>query len=155
MHEHPHSHTRIYPHPHVYIHLYIYIHIYIYIYIYVYIYMYIYIYIHTYIHTHTHAHIGGTARLGGMSIYTQLVPAFSILGICPQTDTLWESLTGREHLLLACHLRGVAVAEHEIVTCALLADLGIVHWADKLVKVWVHIHAHTHTHTQTHTHTHM
>ena len=79
---------------------------------------------------------GGTALIGGKSIYTQLLEVFSILGICGQADIIWESLTGREHLVLACSLRRIPVAEHEHVVCTLLDDLGFKKWADKPVKVY-------------------
>ena len=79
---------------------------------------------------------GGTAVLGGKSIYSQLLQVFSILGICRQSDTLWETMTGREHLELACRLRGLAPGEHEAVVGRLLRELGIEGWADKLVKVY-------------------
>jgi len=59
-----------------------------------------------------------------------------MLGICGQTDIIWESLTGREHLVLACSLRRIPVAEHEHVVCTLLDDLGFKKWADKPVKVY-------------------
>ena len=45
-------------------------------------------------------------------------------------------MTAREHLELACHLRGVPTCEHEAVVAGLLRELGIEGWADKLVKVY-------------------
>jgi hypothetical protein len=79
---------------------------------------------------------GGTALLAGKSIYSQLLEVFGVLGFCPQTDAVWEMLTGREHLLLACSLRGLPASRHAPVVSALLQDLGILAWADKLVKVY-------------------
>ena len=79
---------------------------------------------------------GGTALLAGKSIYAQLLEVFGVLGVCPQTDAVWEMLTGREHLLLACSLRGLPASRHAPVVSALLQDLGILAWADKLVKVY-------------------
>ena len=50
---------------------------------------------------------GGTARVAGKSIYSSLHDIFATLGVCWQADTLWDLLTAREHLLLACRLRAV------------------------------------------------
>lgn len=40
----------------------------------------------------------GTAILEGFSILTQMQRIYSIMGICPQHDLLWPSLTAQEHL---------------------------------------------------------
>ena len=39
----------------------------------------------------------------------------SAVGYCPQVDALTDQLTGRQHLTLYCHLRGVAKSQ---VGCA-------------------------------------
>jgi ABC-type multidrug transport system ATPase subunit len=32
---------------------------------------------------------------------------YSLMGVCPQHDLLWETLTGREHLLFYGRLKGL------------------------------------------------
>jgi len=48
----------------------------------------------------------------------------SLLGYCPQFDGLVGVLTGKEMLLLFCHLRGVEDAEGEAIKW--LAKLGLL-----------------------------
>ena len=78
---------------------------------------------------------GGTARVAGKSIYSSLHDIFATLGVCWQADTLWDLLTAREHLLLACRLRAVP-PPHSGVVDALLLDVGLLPWADKPVQVY-------------------
>ncbi|CAL5012166.1 unnamed protein product [Urochloa decumbens] len=41
----------------------------------------------------------GTAYIDGMNLKTDMNEIYANIGVCPQHDLLWESLTGREHLL--------------------------------------------------------
>ncbi|TYJ05813.1 hypothetical protein E1A91_A12G189800v1 [Gossypium mustelinum] len=41
----------------------------------------------------------GTAYLQGLDILTSMDTIYTSMGVCPQHDLLWETLTGREHLL--------------------------------------------------------
>lgn len=50
----------------------------------------------------------GSAYLCGFDLQTKLDSVFSILGICPQFDQVWDSLTVYEHLLFYARLKGVA-----------------------------------------------
>jgi ABC-type multidrug transport system ATPase subunit len=47
--------------------------------------------------------------LCGESILTEggLDRATGLIGVCPQFDVLWGELTGREHLLVAGHVKGL------------------------------------------------
>ncbi|KAJ6970314.1 hypothetical protein D5086_028227 [Populus alba] len=54
----------------------------------------------------------GTAYVEGLDIRTQMDWVYTSMGVCPQHDLLWETLTGREHLLFygrLKNLRGAAL----------------------------------------------
>ena len=50
---------------------------------------------------------GGTALVDGMSIREDMDAVYSSMGVCPQHDLLWHSLTGREHLDFYGHLKNI------------------------------------------------
>ncbi|XP_065877086.1 ABC transporter A family member 8-like isoform X2 [Euphorbia lathyris] len=49
----------------------------------------------------------GTAYIQGLDIRTQMDWIYNSMGVCPQHDLLWESLTGREHLLFYGRLKNL------------------------------------------------
>ncbi|WIA37022.1 hypothetical protein OEZ86_014006 [Tetradesmus obliquus] len=49
----------------------------------------------------------GTALIGGYDITHDMDAIYSLMGVCPQHDLLWETLTGREHLLFYGRLKGL------------------------------------------------
>jgi hypothetical protein len=49
----------------------------------------------------------GTALIGGYDIRTDMSAIYTLMGVCPQHDLLWETLTGREHLLFYGRLKGL------------------------------------------------
>jgi len=49
----------------------------------------------------------GTAVIGGHDIRTGMDAIYDAMGVCPQHDLLWETLTGREHLLFYGRLKGL------------------------------------------------
>jgi hypothetical protein len=51
---------------------------------------------------------GGDAFVAGHSVHAALLAALPHVGLCAQSDTLWEHLSPREHLRLALALAGVA-----------------------------------------------
>ncbi|PAN04686.2 hypothetical protein PAHAL_1G084200 [Panicum hallii] len=56
----------------------------------------------------------GTAYIEGMDIRLEMDRIYTAIGVCPQEDLLWESLTGREHLMFYGRLKklkGTALAE--------------------------------------------
>ncbi|GIL71728.1 hypothetical protein Vretimale_837 [Volvox reticuliferus] len=62
----------------------------------------------------------GTASIEGLDITTQMPKIYSLMGVCPQHDLLWEQLTGEEHLLFYGRLKGLKGAElTDAVTVAL------------------------------------
>ncbi|KAK7836979.1 abc transporter a family member 7 [Quercus suber] len=56
----------------------------------------------------------GTAFVQGLDIQTHMDQIYTNMGVCPQDDLLWETLTGREHLLFygrLKNLRGSALTQ--------------------------------------------
>ncbi|KAE8661779.1 ABC transporter A family member 4 [Hibiscus syriacus] len=49
----------------------------------------------------------GTAYVQGLDILTSMDTIYTSMGVCPQHDLLWESLTGREHLLFYGRLKNL------------------------------------------------
>ncbi|KAJ8764066.1 hypothetical protein K2173_004960 [Erythroxylum novogranatense] len=49
----------------------------------------------------------GSAYISGLDLQTQMDCIYTCIGVCPQYDLLWESLTGREHLLFYGRLKNL------------------------------------------------
>ncbi|XP_043704668.1 ABC transporter A family member 7-like isoform X2 [Telopea speciosissima] len=49
----------------------------------------------------------GTAFIQGLDIRTDMDKIYTNMGVCPQHDLLWETLTGREHLLFYGRLKNL------------------------------------------------
>ncbi|XP_057952302.1 ABC transporter A family member 7-like isoform X2 [Malania oleifera] len=49
----------------------------------------------------------GTAFVQGLDIRTHMDGIYTSMGVCPQHDLLWETLTGREHLLFYGRLKNL------------------------------------------------
>nr|XP_043637169.1 ABC transporter A family member 7-like isoform X2 [Erigeron canadensis] len=49
----------------------------------------------------------GTAYVQGLDIRTNMDQIYGNMGVCPQHDLLWETLTGREHLLFYGRLKNL------------------------------------------------
>lgn len=49
----------------------------------------------------------GTAYVQGLDIRTDMNRIYTNMGVCPQHDLLWETLTGREHLLFYGRLKNL------------------------------------------------
>jgi ABC-type multidrug transport system ATPase subunit len=49
----------------------------------------------------------GTALIGGYDIRSDMAAIYTLMGVCPQHDLLWETLTGREHLTFYGRLKGL------------------------------------------------
>jgi ABC-type multidrug transport system ATPase subunit len=50
---------------------------------------------------------GGTALVGGFDAATQSASMWSSLGVCPQFDTVWDTLTVEQHLMMYARLKGL------------------------------------------------
>ncbi|CAD7702023.1 unnamed protein product [Ostreobium quekettii] len=53
----------------------------------------------------------GTALVAGLGLDTDMDQLHRIMGVCPQHNVLWDTVTGREHLLFYGRLKGLAGAE--------------------------------------------
>ncbi|OEL25178.1 ABC transporter A family member 7 [Dichanthelium oligosanthes] len=53
----------------------------------------------------------GTAYVHGMDIKTDMDAIYTNMGVCPQHDLLWETLTGREHLFFYGRLKNLKGTE--------------------------------------------
>ncbi|XP_032989948.1 phospholipid-transporting ATPase ABCA7 isoform X5 [Rhinolophus ferrumequinum] len=73
---------------------------------------------------------GGETILAGHSMTQEPVAAHCHMGYCPQSDAIFELLTGREHLELFARLRGVREAEVAQTASLGLAHLGLRQYAD-------------------------
>lgn len=49
----------------------------------------------------------GSAYVQGLDIWSQMDSIYTSMGVCPQHDLLWETLTGREHLLFYGRLKNL------------------------------------------------
>jgi ABC-type multidrug transport system ATPase subunit len=54
--------------------------------------------------------------VGSFDTLTQMSEVHTILGVCPQFDTVWADLSVQEHLLLFARLKGVTAAEERGLT---------------------------------------
>ncbi|KAG9459217.1 hypothetical protein H6P81_003725 [Aristolochia fimbriata] len=70
----------------------------------------------------------GAAFVCGLDIETQMNKVYSSIGVCPQHDLIWETLTGREHLLFYGRLKNL---EGLSLTQAVEEALRSVHLFDK------------------------
>ncbi|CAL4998485.1 unnamed protein product [Urochloa decumbens] len=52
----------------------------------------------------------GTAYIHGMDLRTDMNEIYANIGVCPQHDLLWETLTGREHLMFYGRMKNLTGA---------------------------------------------
>jgi len=53
----------------------------------------------------------GQAMVHGLSILTEMKKIFTLMGVCPQDNHLWDTLTAREHLLFYGRLKNIPTPE--------------------------------------------
>ncbi|XP_059108000.1 phospholipid-transporting ATPase ABCA7 [Peromyscus eremicus] len=73
----------------------------------------------------------GEAVLAGHSVARDPAAAHRSMGYCPQSDAIFDLLTGREHLELFARLRGVAKAQVAQTALSGLVRLGLPNYADR------------------------
>lgn len=74
---------------------------------------------------------GGEAVLAGHNVAQEPAAAHRSMGYCPQSDAIFELLTGREHLELFARLRGVPKAQVAQAVLSGLVRLGLSSYADR------------------------
>lgn len=73
----------------------------------------------------------GTAYLDGLNILTHQNELRRLLGYCPQFDALIDTMTGREHLVLFCRIKGLDESIIPSYVNAMINQLGIAEYADQ------------------------
>ncbi|KAK9828716.1 hypothetical protein WJX72_001692 [[Myrmecia] bisecta] len=75
----------------------------------------------------------GDALIYGRSVTTAvgLERARALMGVCPQFDVLWDSLTGREHLLLFAAIKGLPPSKCAAEADELLDSVRLLDAADQ------------------------
>ena len=76
----------------------------------------------------------GGAKVGGFDLESELYKVHRIMGVCPQFDCLWDSLTCRETLLFYSRLKGVPSDEEKEHVDKSLLSVGLQEFADRKVK---------------------
>ncbi|KAK7265779.1 hypothetical protein RJT34_33402 [Clitoria ternatea] len=69
----------------------------------------------------------GTAFVQGQDIRTHMDGIYANMGVCPQHDLLWESLTGREHLLFYGRLKNLKGSDLTQAVEESLKSLNLFH----------------------------
>jgi ABC-type multidrug transport system ATPase subunit len=75
----------------------------------------------------------GDAFIGPYSIQENIQAIRRIIGVCPQKDILWDSMTAREHLKLFCLLKAIPWSEHEETIMKALKNVRLETKLDKRV----------------------
>uniref|UniRef100_A0A3P9LUM4 P-type phospholipid transporter n=1 Tax=Oryzias latipes TaxID=8090 RepID=A0A3P9LUM4_ORYLA len=76
----------------------------------------------------------GTATIYGKDIRTDMDSIRLSLGMCPQHNILFQSMTVAEHILFFSLLKGCPIAEAEEEVENMLQDLGLPHKRDELIQ---------------------
>ena len=67
----------------------------------------------------------GYARVAGLDIATQMSAIHQVIGICPQFDVHFPTMTVREHLLLYARLKGVPSSTERSLVDAMIEGVGL------------------------------
>ncbi|CAN6201246.1 unnamed protein product [Urochloa humidicola] len=78
----------------------------------------------------------GNASVRGFSIQNDMEKIYNSMGVCPQNDMLWETLTGREHLQFYGRLKGLSGSSLDLAVDESLRSVNLLHGGapDKQVK---------------------
>ena len=74
----------------------------------------------------------GNAFVGGFDTRVDQGEIQKLVGICPQEDCLWKTLTAMQHLLFYARLKGVPKEQQHAEAHSALADVGLLFAADRL-----------------------
>ncbi|CAN6442283.1 unnamed protein product [Victoria cruziana] len=78
----------------------------------------------------------GTAFIDGLNIQTDMDKIYMRMGICPQYDLIWETLTGREHLLFYARLKNINGPKLQQVVDRSLKTVNLFGVADRLAGTY-------------------
>jgi ATP-binding cassette subfamily A (ABC1) protein 3 len=73
----------------------------------------------------------GTASIAGLDILNDIHKIRHQIGYCPQFDSLFDLLTGREHLLLYAQIKGLKQACIGPAVDAKILEMGLTEYADR------------------------
>ena len=73
----------------------------------------------------------GKAYLAGLDLLHDVHTCRRKIGYCPQFDSLFELLTGREHLELYSRIKGVKTENIKHVVDSKIAEMGLTEYADR------------------------
>lgn len=66
------------------------------------------------------------ALVMGYSILTEMDDVHKYIGVCPQFDILWPTLTAKEHLLFYARLKGVQASQEELHVVIVLLCIALI-----------------------------
>ncbi len=75
----------------------------------------------------------GEAVVAGADIATNRVDAYRRMGFCPQFDSLWDLMTGYEHLMMYSMIKGVELSNDESVR-QILAQFALEPYQNQITK---------------------
>ncbi len=73
----------------------------------------------------------GTATLAGLDIINDSNEIRSKVGYCPQFDSLFDLLTGREHLELYARIKGIKSNSVDAAVNIKIVEMALVQYADR------------------------
>lgn len=73
----------------------------------------------------------GTASLGGLDVLKDIHKCRHKIGFCPQFDSLFDLLTGREHLELYARIKGIKPEYIKSAVATKIVEMGLVEYADR------------------------
>jgi ABC-type multidrug transport system ATPase subunit len=79
---------------------------------------------------------GGEMEIAGLAVGENLAQVRRLLGVCPQHDILFDSLTAMEHLLLFAQIKGMTRAEAAEEAAQKLSLVGLLDVADHRVSTF-------------------
>jgi ATP-binding cassette subfamily A (ABC1) protein 3 len=78
----------------------------------------------------------GSAHVGGFCVTKELAKARNFIGYCPQFDAISELLTGREHLELYAHIKGIPKEKIEEQVDYMLENMDLLQYRDILAGTY-------------------
>jgi ABC-type multidrug transport system ATPase subunit len=76
----------------------------------------------------------GDVYMGGYNLRTEMEHVYPMMGVCPQFDLLWESQTGREHLLFYGRIKGLKGKALADAVSASLQSVNLTEFQNVLVS---------------------
>jgi len=73
----------------------------------------------------------GTARVEGFDITTDMDRIYTLMGVCPQHDILWETLTARQHMLFYGRLKNLKGEELKQAVVSGLKQVNLLNVIDE------------------------